>query len=129
MPAVAATIAVVPVPLTRPVRLVAPVPPLATETVPVTLDAVPVVFWFRVGNVQLVRVPEDGVPSAPPSTNTVFPLALTTPLPLGRRFRSALVSTDLASRVGVIPVPEKIANFPVPLGTIVNETFVSDPTT
>lgn len=26
-----------------------PVPPLATATMPVTLDAVPVVFWFSVG--------------------------------------------------------------------------------
>ena len=36
-----AVIAVVPVPLTYPVKVVAPVPPLATTTVPVTLEAVP----------------------------------------------------------------------------------------
>jgi hypothetical protein len=47
---------------------VAPVPPLAIATVPVTFDAVPVVFWLRVGNVQFVKVPEEGVPSAPPGT-------------------------------------------------------------
>ena len=35
-------------------------------TVPVTVAAVPVVFWFSVGNVQFVSVPDDGVPSAPP---------------------------------------------------------------
>ena len=29
--------------------LLRPVPPLATATMPVTLAAVPVVFWFRVG--------------------------------------------------------------------------------
>ena len=29
-------------------------------------DAVPVVFWFRVGKVQLVNVPDEGVPKAPP---------------------------------------------------------------
>jgi hypothetical protein len=28
---------------------VAPVPPFATATVPVTFEAVPVVFWFNVG--------------------------------------------------------------------------------
>lgn len=31
------------------VKDVAPVPPLTTATVPVTLAAVPVVFWFSVG--------------------------------------------------------------------------------
>jgi hypothetical protein len=30
----------------------------------VTFAAVPVVFWFKVGKVQFVKVPEDGVPSA-----------------------------------------------------------------
>jgi hypothetical protein len=30
----------------------------------VTVAAEPVVFWFSVGNVQLVSVPEEGVPSA-----------------------------------------------------------------
>jgi hypothetical protein len=35
---------------------------------------VPEVFWFNVGNVQLVKVPLDGVPSAPPLTR--FPLAV-----------------------------------------------------
>jgi hypothetical protein len=42
------------------------VPPLATATVPVTLAAVPVVFWLSVGNVQLAKLPEAGVPNAPP---------------------------------------------------------------
>ena len=31
---------------------------------PVTVAALPVVFWFRVGNVQFVKVPEAGVPNA-----------------------------------------------------------------
>ena len=39
-----------------------PVPPLAIATTPVTLDAVPVVFWFNVGNVQLAKLPDVGVP-------------------------------------------------------------------
>lgn len=46
------------------VREVAPVPQLATATVPVTLDDVPVVFWLRVGKVQLARFQLAGVPSA-----------------------------------------------------------------
>ena len=39
--------------------------PAATE------PAEPVVFWFKVGNVQLVKVPDDGVPNAPPCTTIV----------------------------------------------------------
>ena len=36
-----------------------PVPPLATATMPVTLDAVPVVFWLKVGqvNVPMLKSP------------------------------------------------------------------------
>ena len=39
-------------------------PPFSTATVPVTLAAVPVVFWFKVGKVQFVNVPLEGVPKA-----------------------------------------------------------------
>ena len=44
-------------------------PPDSTieKLVVATLPALPVVFWFNVGNVQFVKVPEDGVPSAPPT--------------------------------------------------------------
>jgi hypothetical protein len=40
------------------------VPPEVKAKVADSPAAVPVVFWFRVGNVQFVSVPEDGVPSA-----------------------------------------------------------------
>jgi len=42
------------------------VPEGVTAQPPVTATPpeVPVVFWFSVGNVQFVRVPEDGVPRA-----------------------------------------------------------------
>lgn len=50
-----------------PVEVVTPVPPEATARVTDKPAAVPVVFWFNVGNVQFVKVPEDGVPSAPPT--------------------------------------------------------------
>ena len=58
--------ALVPSPLSKApeVKDVAPVPPFATATVPVTLAAVPVVFWFNVGNEQLARLPDAGVPRA-----------------------------------------------------------------
>jgi hypothetical protein len=45
--------------------VVPPVPPLATATVPVTLDAVPVVFWFRVGMSEATISRNTGTPSAP----------------------------------------------------------------
>ena len=32
----------------------------------VAVAALPDVFWFSVGNVQLVKLPDDGVPKAPP---------------------------------------------------------------
>jgi hypothetical protein len=45
--------------------VVAPVPPLATATVPVTLAAVPVVFWFRVGMSAATRARNVGAPAVP----------------------------------------------------------------
>lgn len=59
VPAVAAVNADVPLPLSTPVSVVAPVPPLPTGKVPVT----PV---DRGRPVKLVAVPDDGVPKAPP---------------------------------------------------------------
>ena len=44
---------------------VAPVPPFATATVPVTLAAVPVVFWFSVGMSVATRARKDGTPADP----------------------------------------------------------------
>lgn len=43
---------------------VVPVPPLAMATTPVTLDAVPEVFWLKVGqvNVPVLKLPDCGVP-------------------------------------------------------------------
>ena len=38
----------------------------------VRVAALPVVDWFRVGNVQFVSVPPDGVPSAPPENSNVL---------------------------------------------------------
>ena len=64
-----------------PVEVVAPEPPFATDKVPVT----PV---ERGKPVAFVRVPEDGVPNAPPLTTkapaepTAVPSAVTTPVPV-----------------------------------------------
>ena len=42
-----------------------PVPPLAMATVPVTFDAVPVVFWLSVGTSAATMARKVGVPGAP----------------------------------------------------------------
>ena len=47
------------------VASVAPVPPLAIATVPVTLDAVPVVFWFKVGMSAATTALNVGAPAEP----------------------------------------------------------------
>lgn len=44
------------------VWVVCPVPPLAIATVPVTLAAVPVVFWFRVGKSAATAIVNAPVP-------------------------------------------------------------------
>lgn len=45
--------------------VVAPVPPFATATVPVTLDDVPVVFWFSVGTSAATIARNVGTPATP----------------------------------------------------------------
>ena len=63
-------------------------PVLVNVTALATEPALPVVFWFNVGNVQLVSVPLEGVPSAPlkvtnaPALPTLMPRAVTTPVPV-----------------------------------------------
>ena len=47
----------------------------------VAVAALPVVFWFSVGNVQLAKLPLEGVPKAPPDATGVNPSApVTSPL-------------------------------------------------
>ena len=98
-----------------PCAVVLPVPPFAIATIPVTLEAVPVVFWFKVGNVQLVKIPDDGVPKAPP-TDTYDPAAC---LPLNV-FQSVEVKypldDDVAAAIliaGAVPPEDTIGAVPV----------------
>lgn len=74
MPAVAAVKALVPLPLTIPVSVVAPVPPLATGSVPVT----PV---ERGRPVAFVSVAADGVPRFGVVIVGEFASAITEPVP------------------------------------------------
>ena len=65
-----------------------PVPPEATARVADRLAALPDVFWFSVGNVQLDKLPELGVPRAGvtnvgefDNTTLVVPVLVVTPVP------------------------------------------------
>ena len=100
----------------------APVPPLPTGRVPVT----PVVSGRPVA---LVSVPEEGVPSAPPSTTTepAVPVltasAVATPVPrpltpdeIGRPVALVSVAAEGVPRFGVVKIGEVVsATSPVPL--------------
>ena len=48
-----------------PAAVVEPVPPFATSMVPVTFDAVPVVFWFNVGISAATKLRKDGAAAEP----------------------------------------------------------------
>jgi hypothetical protein len=71
-----------------PVLVVTPVPPDVTANVDDKPAAVPVVFWFNVGNVQLARLPLDGVPKTGvtrvglvDNTTLPEPVLVVTPVP------------------------------------------------
>jgi hypothetical protein len=55
--------------------VVAPVPPFKTATVPVTLDAVPVVFWLKVGKEVRLAAEPLGDRTSVPMTNPRLVLA------------------------------------------------------
>ena len=46
--------------------VVAVVAVVAVAALPVQEPELPVVFWFSVGKVQFAKLPDEGVPSAPP---------------------------------------------------------------
>ena len=86
--------------------VVCPVPPLAIATVPVTLDAVPVVFWLKVGqvNVPVLKLPDVGVPSTGvtkvgevDNTTEPVPVDVVTPVP-------PLATARVADKPAAVPV-------------------------
>jgi hypothetical protein len=98
------------------VRVVSPVPPLATATVPVTLAAVPVVFWFKVG------------------TSAAWIVAITTFVPLPRRYEplvTAPANVFIAACAVVAPEPPLATGKAVPLRAIasVPEVVIGEPVT
>jgi hypothetical protein len=87
-----------------PVDVVTPVPPLATASVDDKPAAVPVVFWFSVGNVQFARLPDVGVPSM---GDTSVGLVANTKEP------EPVSSVTVAARFALVGVPKNVAT-PVP---------------
>ena len=93
--------------------VVKPVPPLAIATVPVTLDAVPVVFWLKVGqvNVPVLKLPDVGVPSK--GVTNVGDVANTKePEPVSSVTAEARFADDGVPRKVATPVPKDV--IPVP---------------
>ena len=83
-----------------PARVVWPVPPEPTAKVTDSPAAVPVVFWFKVGNVQLAKLPEVGVPKI--GVTSVGLLANTfAPVPVS--------SVNSAARLALEGVAKKVA--------------------
>ena len=75
------------------VHVIGPVMPIVRPVV--NLAALPVVFWFNVGNVQFVNVPLDGVPRTPPATR--LPLAVPVKAPVNVVAFTVLVNVALWS--------------------------------
>lgn len=97
--------ALVPEPLSNApeVKDVAPVPPEATARVDDSPAAVPVVFWFNVGNVQFTKLPLAGVPSAGLVSVGLFSTGLVS---VGTNSVGLLDKTVLPMPVDVVtPVP------------------------
>jgi hypothetical protein len=114
-----AVMALVPLPLTYPVSVVAPVPPLATATVPVTFDAVPVVFWFSVGISAAAIARNVGTPDEPLGADkNVFAVceaklsAVTASVP-PRVNEPDVVTLPVRVRPLTVPVPDTDVTVPV----------------
>lgn len=86
-----------------------PVPPLATATMPVTLDAVPVVFWLNVGqvNVPVLKLPDCGVPRI--GVTKVGEVANTSaPVPVSSVIAAAKLALDGVAKNVATPVPKPV---------------------
>jgi hypothetical protein len=85
----------------------------------VAVAALPVVFWFSVGNVQLAKLPLEGVPNAPPDATGVNPNApVTSPLDnVTAPVRE--LNEDTPAEVGATQVPSLRKNNEVlPVGAV-----------
>lgn len=85
----------------------------------VAVAALPVVFWFNVGNVQLAKLPLEGVPNAPPDDIGVNPNApVTSPL-VNVTAPVRVLKDDTPAEVGATQVPSLRKNNEVlPVGAV-----------
>ena len=70
----------------------------------VAVAAFPVVFWFNVGNVQLVKLPDAGVPRAG-ATNVGLVANTKAPLPVSPVTAAAKLAEDGVAKNVATPVP------------------------
>ena len=99
-----------------------PVPPFAIATVPVTLEAVPVVFWLKVGqvNVPVLKLPDVGVPKAGvtnaglvDSTTLPDPVEVVTPVPPATTGRVPAARAEALVEYSALFAPANVVK-PVP---------------
>ena len=92
----------------------------AADVAKLAVAALPVVFWFSVGNVQLAKLPLEGVPKAPPDAMGVNPSALVTS-PLVRVTAPVRVLNDVTpAEAGATQVPSLRKNNEVlPVGAVI----------
>lgn len=97
-----------------------PVPPDATAKIEDKPAAVPEVFWFKVGNVQFAKLPEDGVPKAPPEVSLLLNVVQSAELkyPLALAVATGMLITGVvvpvATATGAVPVTEVTVPPPLP---------------
>ena len=86
----------------------------------VAVAALPVVFWFSVGNVQFVKVPLEGVPNAPPDATGVNPSAVVTSA-LNKVTTPVRVLNDVTpAEAGATQVPSlRKNNVVLPVGAVI----------
>jgi hypothetical protein len=90
----------------------------------VAVAALPVVFWLSVGNVQLAKLPPEGVPNAPPDAMGVYPNAPVTSPPVRLTAPVRELNEDTPAEVGAAQVPsfrKKVAVLPV--GAVIEYPF------
>ena len=104
-----------------------PVPPLTTATMPVTLDAVPVVFWLKVGqvNVPMLKSPDCGTPRI--GVTKVGDVANTNaPVPVSSVTAAAKLALDGVAKKVATPVAKPVIE-PTPGVMVVFVTPVTWP--
>ena len=85
----------------------------------VAVAALPDVFWFSVGKVQLAKLPLEGVPNAPPDAMGVNPSAVVTSLLDNVTAPVRVLNEDTPADVGDAQVPSLRKNVDVlPVGAV-----------